>query len=147
MKDIDTANVAKLVRKELHQSFPGVKFSVRSKRYTGGSSINVDWTNGPTDAQVNGKIGRFHGAEFNPMEDLKEYNNRPYGNDFIFTNRHITEDEYRKAGQEIIDRFAVPEGLSVERIDESNEELLKKWSHWTLRQMAFQHILKDRTLN
>jgi hypothetical protein len=36
--DIDPAEVAKLVRKELHTAFPATKFSVKTSRYSGGSS-------------------------------------------------------------------------------------------------------------
>lgn len=42
------AEVAKKIREELKKAFPGVKFSVRSSSYTGGSSISVKWANFPT---------------------------------------------------------------------------------------------------
>lgn len=38
---IGLADTAKLMRKALAKNFPGVKFYVRSKSYSGGSSINV----------------------------------------------------------------------------------------------------------
>lgn len=40
---IDTAAVARLIRDHLARTFPGVKFYVRSERYSGGSSINVHY--------------------------------------------------------------------------------------------------------
>jgi len=42
-----TADTAKRVRKALKHYFPAVKFSVHSKVYSGGSSIDVRWTDGP----------------------------------------------------------------------------------------------------
>lgn len=41
---LTVAEVAKLVRRSLNEAFPGVKFSVRSKSYSGGASIRVKWT-------------------------------------------------------------------------------------------------------
>jgi DNA-binding CsgD family transcriptional regulator len=49
---LDAKELAALVRKALKQSFPGVKFSVRTDRYSMGSSVNVSWTDGPTSNQV-----------------------------------------------------------------------------------------------
>jgi hypothetical protein len=46
---------ARNMRTELKRAFPGVKFSVKSDY----SSVNVRWTDGPTDAQVSEVIGRF----------------------------------------------------------------------------------------
>lgn len=119
---IDTVVVAKMIRKELKAAFPSVKFSVKSSRYTGGSSINVSWQNGPTDKMVNEVIGHFHGATFNGMEDIKEYHTTElngeevrFGNDFLFTSRDI-DDEYVQMIIDIaIDAFdCIPEGTTVE---------------------------------
>lgn len=40
------------MRVALREQFPGVKFSVRSSRFAGGTSIGVSWVNGPTEAAV-----------------------------------------------------------------------------------------------
>jgi hypothetical protein len=68
---IDTADVAKLVRKHLKKEFPGVKFSVRSSRYAGGSSIDVRWTDGPTANAVDKVTAPFSGSKFDGMIDLQ----------------------------------------------------------------------------
>lgn len=47
-----TAETAKMVRRALGEAFPGVKFSVRSKTYAGGSSIDVYWMDGPNARMV-----------------------------------------------------------------------------------------------
>lgn len=46
------AQVAKRLRQALKDVFPGIKFSVTSQTYSGGESIRVRWTDGPTVAQV-----------------------------------------------------------------------------------------------
>jgi hypothetical protein len=66
---IDTAEVAKLVRKHLRAAFPGVRFSVRTERYAGGSSVDVLWTDGPTVDAVEAITAAFAGRGFNGMDD------------------------------------------------------------------------------
>jgi hypothetical protein len=68
---IDTAEVAKLIRKHLKANFPGVKFSVRIDRYSGGSSIDVRWTDGPTKREVETVTHAFQGGRFDGMIDLQ----------------------------------------------------------------------------
>ena len=45
--DVSLTDTAKLIRATLKAKFPGIKFSVRSSRYAGGSSIDVRWNDGP----------------------------------------------------------------------------------------------------
>jgi len=68
------AETAKLVRAGLKKAFPGQKFSVRSHTYSGGASIDVRWTDGPQEADVKAVAGRYNGAGFDGMIDLKTYN-------------------------------------------------------------------------
>jgi len=67
------AETAKLVRLALKREFPGYKFSVRSHVYSGGASIDVDWTDGPTDDAVSAVVRSYSGAGFDGMIDLKYY--------------------------------------------------------------------------
>ncbi len=91
---VDVADTAKLIRTALREAFPTVKFSVRSSRYAGGSSIRVGWTDGPTEKQVGAITSRFQGASFDGMIDLKssvyvEFDGQRtrFGGDFVFVNR------------------------------------------------------------
>lgn len=101
---LDTVEVAKEIRKVLKAEFPGQKFSVRSSRYSGGSSIDVNWTDGPTTKQVDAVVKRFQGADFNGMIDLKEYRDPVllanadgsyeevrYGVDYVMTQRRYSD--------------------------------------------------------
>ena len=45
---MNTVERAREIRKELKAKFKGVKFSVRTKKYSGGSSISVSWVDFPT---------------------------------------------------------------------------------------------------
>lgn len=68
---ISVTETAKLVREALAKHFPGVKFSVRSRKYSGGNSIDIYWTDGPASWQVEPIARLFEGAGFDGSIDLK----------------------------------------------------------------------------
>lgn len=68
---IDAADVAKLVRARLKANFPGVKFSVRTSKYSMGASITASWTDGPTTKQVEASVAQYGGSGFDGSIDLK----------------------------------------------------------------------------
>lgn len=68
---IDAADVAKLVRTRVKADFPGVKFSVRTSKYSMGASITAYWTDGPTTKQVDAAVAQYGGSGFDGSIDLK----------------------------------------------------------------------------
>lgn len=88
------AEAAKLIRKELKQDFPTTKFSVISRAYAGGSSIDVSWINGPTRDQVNGIIKKYEYGSFDPMTDLYNCTN---------SRKDIPQVKYVFAKRELMD--------------------------------------------
>jgi hypothetical protein len=101
MKKLSThAQAAKLIRQELKQQFPITKFSVTSKSYSGGNSIDVDWVDGPTTKAVETIINKYQYGHFNGMEDIYEYSNTrkdiPQVK-FVFVHRTISDENYREA--------------------------------------------------
>lgn len=95
---ISVVETAKLIRKALKETFPGFKFSVRSERYSGGASIDVWWTDGPTVPQVDRVAGAFEGSYFDGMIDYKgsRYHKLDgelvhFGADFIHCSREHTD--------------------------------------------------------
>ena len=122
---ISTNDTAKMIRKELKHYFPNTKFSVRGHKYSGGSSINISWVDGPMQNEVDKITKRFEGASFDGMIDLKSYETSfvvlegstlpievHYGADFVFTNRDIS-DEYKA---ELIKKF---EEISGKKYDDN----------------------------
>lgn len=70
VKHISCTDTAKLIRKALKRRFPRTKFSVTSKTYSGGASIDVKWTDGPTEDLVRSVTGAYAGGRFDGMIDL-----------------------------------------------------------------------------
>lgn len=66
---VDAAETAALVRQALKEAFPRTRFSVRSRRFAGGSSVDVAWTDGPAVAQVEAVVDRFEGRRFDGATD------------------------------------------------------------------------------
>tara|TARA_Y100001963_G_scaffold98545_1_gene135539 strand:- start:13392 stop:14003 length:612 start_codon:yes stop_codon:yes gene_type:complete len=72
-KEITTAAVAKMIKKELTAAFKGTKFSVTSDRYAGGSAVRVNWTGGAGLSEVKEIVSKYEGAGFDGMIDMKYY--------------------------------------------------------------------------
>jgi len=109
-----TAETAVLIRETLKDEFkadyPNVKFSVRSSSYSGGSSINISYVDGPPESEVEAFSELYAGATFNGMIDLKEYKqsaknadgtNVVYGPDFVFVRREMSPEAAVAAKSEL----------------------------------------------
>ena len=70
---LSCAETAKCIRKALKAAFPRTKFSVRSHTYSMGASIDVGWTDGPTEAEVRRVTNGFEGSNFDGMIDMKTH--------------------------------------------------------------------------
>lgn len=86
------AETAQDLRSALQRYFPGTKFSVRSKTYSGGASINIRWTDGPQAWEVGAMTDKFQGSDFDGMVDLKTSRRNGRGADYVFTHRDTSPD-------------------------------------------------------
>ena len=59
-RTIDTAEQAKMIRKDLKTVFPATPFKVTIRRYAGGSSVTVRWQDGPTTADVSRMVTSYY---------------------------------------------------------------------------------------
>lgn len=112
-KYISAVDTAKLVRKALKVAFPGIKFSVRTKTYTGGASITVTWTDGPTQDDVKKVTNRFEGGYFDGMTDYAgghthEFQGEQvhFGADYIFENRRFSKEFLEANFEEVKAQYA-----------------------------------------
>ena len=67
---IEAKDTAKLIRKALRAAHPEVTFSVRTRTYAGGASIDVGWTDGPTRDDVESVTDLYRGGGFDGSIDL-----------------------------------------------------------------------------
>ncbi len=112
-KYLSCAETAALARQALKEAFQGFKFSVVSKTYSGGASMRVRWMDGPNEAQVKAVAGRFHGADFDGMQDLKTsfssvMNGEEvrFGADYVFFERDYSDAAVEKAIDSVFMKYA-----------------------------------------
>lgn len=120
---LSVAETAKLVRQALKESFPGIKFSVRSDSYSGGASIRIGWTDGPNSKQVESVASEFEGSYFDGMIDYKGSNyhaldGKPvrFGADFIFENREHSDAGIERAISTLRARYPNNVAMVADRI-------------------------------
>lgn len=101
---------AKNMRTELKRAFPGIKFSVQSKSYSGGCSITVYWTDGPTSKAVESIINKYSGGSFDGMIDLYEYKHSAWTDAFgsakyVFATRRYSDAMIQQVITEVCTRL------------------------------------------
>ena len=141
----DQAEVAKLIRKELKEKYPGIKFMVRSRSFTGDNDVNIDYINGvPTD-EIRKIVNKYEAGSFDGMTDMYNYDYDKTGPTakYIFANRNITEDIREKAKNKIAKDFGIVD------INDENEWQKKfdAWSSVMVHRYLFNRtILNDGTI-
>ncbi len=124
-----------LIRKALKESFPGIKFSVRGKSYSGGASTNISWTDGPTADQVETLISAFEGSYFDGMIDYKgsryawlDGKAVSFSPDFLFCNRNHSDAFKLKIAKRIINKYV----NQCDYLKNGAEQVLDDWKHGRL---------------
>lgn len=149
------ARAAKLARQMLKEAFPGTKFSVRSDSYAGGSSINIHWTNGPTEAQVKKFSTLLEGKYFDGMIDYAGYNYLTLdGEDFssvsyVFENRHYSDEWIEEALAQVAETYGVPKFTAAEFNSGSLWNVpiggVQGWdAHWNVKTATYK-LLQERS--
>ena len=110
---LSCAETAVMIRSVLKESFPGVKFSVRSSVYSGGASITIKYNDGPNADAVKAAVGIFEGSYFDGMQDYKgqryaaiDGQEMSFGADFVFVDRKISDEMYAAALDALYEKFA-----------------------------------------
>lgn len=69
----DCTTAAANIRTELRATLPGVKFSVRSSRFSMGDSVDIEWTDGPSVSEVRAIVGKYQAGSFDGSTDSYDY--------------------------------------------------------------------------
>ena len=88
--DLDVAQAAKLLRAKLAAAFPATKFSVRSSRFSMGESIEVGWTDGPSEKRVKKITDAFKDISRDSAGEILGGGNRYLGLDRSFSSSATT---------------------------------------------------------
>lgn len=119
METIHTlTSASKEIKQTLRKIWPNVKFSVKSKSYSGGCSINVDWDMGPTSKQVEQIVNKYQYGSFDGMTDSYNYDSTLVmtqddqikvlgGAKYVFCNRRIPQELQERIMRDICQRQQV----------------------------------------
>jgi hypothetical protein len=91
---LDGTVSAKIIRLTLAEKFPATKFQIKTRKYAGGCSIDIDWTDGPNTAAIEAAIMNLEGSSFDGMNDLKTNNRHTITPEGIFKGGVIREGEF-----------------------------------------------------
>lgn len=150
-KYLSCAETAGLVRRALKESFPGIKFSVRSSVYAGGASISVGWVDGPNSRQVDAVAGVFSGAYFDGSIDLKGSTQAlvdgevvRFGADYIFTNRDSSLERIGKAIASVCRKYGIEQVPAAEdfKAGRLNGVQVCRGSNYDMRDLVWQQLAK-----
>lgn len=75
MTQATTRETTNLLKKYLRQKY-NVECTIKSSKYSGGSSLSVEYTLGPDARVVEKELNRLQNGEFNSMEDIYDYKNK-----------------------------------------------------------------------
>lgn len=67
---LSTTETANIIRAAIKRAFPGVKFSTRTNKYSGGSSFYINWNNGPAKEAVDLVVMNYARSIFDGTIDL-----------------------------------------------------------------------------
>jgi len=128
------AMAAKAIRNDLKKAFPETLFSVKSRTYAGGNSVDVEWTNGPLSQEVNRIVGKYQYGHFDGMTDCYNYTNSR--NDipqvkYVQIRREVSEDIKQAVFEECRKRYSGWQHLTS--LDHCCPELMSQWNAWTAR--------------
>lgn len=103
------AQVAKLIRKKLKEKFPSIKFTVRSRSFTGGNDVRISYDNAVPSKDIEKITNKYAAGSFDGMTDMYNYNYDKTGPTakYIFVERHITNDIWEKTKIYIAERYGI----------------------------------------
>lgn len=114
---IGHADIAKLIRSALARAFAGMTFSVKTKTYAGGGSVDVRWTDGPTTSQVDRVAQQFSTRAFDGSIDMAHDSDLWLYPDGSANTAHTRGTEgSRGSHPEVIESAKSPDAVLVENI-------------------------------
>lgn len=87
------------IKTELKKAFPGVIFSVKTRR----NAIDINWTDGPSVPEVQVITGKYVMGSFDGMTDCYNFDHSNVWTDvfggalYVFANRHYTPERFMAA--------------------------------------------------
>lgn len=150
-----TKTSTSLLKKYISEKY-GMKVSVKSDKYSGGSSMRISYDLGLKTSHIENDLKRLERGNFNGMIDLYEYKNAAERGikingvelemyDYVFVDREISNEFELKIAQAFFSTFKFS-GLeylqleTVKNLHATNEEMQKFFGVWTVANLMYRYI-------
>lgn len=128
------AFAAKCIKNELKKNFPSIKFKVKASSFATGTSVRVDWFDGPTEVCVAKMISKYQYGVVNSLLDIYEITNRrsdlPQVK-YVIPHREISESIFQTTFENMQKSYVGWDKLTS--IDDLQVWFKEKWGTWTPR--------------
>jgi len=104
------AIVAKRIKTELAEKFPGINFSIKSKSFASGDNVTVAWTDGPSKDAIESLVLKYRYGTFDVSRNLymrDNYNDNLPQAKYVMLSHHYSDLLCKKAKEEIALGFNV----------------------------------------
>jgi hypothetical protein len=132
---------AKNLRIELKRAFPSVKFSVTSKSYSGGNSIDIYWTDGPLTEDVEKISNKYREGSFDGMTDCYNDNHENVWPNVFGGAKYVMAQRYESPA--LILKVAQSMGFKIDSGESDNMGNLPGLDYETSR-MIYREARKTR---
>ena len=121
---------AKNIRQVLKRAFPAVKFSVRKSSY---GSLAIEWTDGPTENDVESVTEDFKGGYYCGHEDIYKHQRTPW-NEIFGAAEYIGARRYHSAGliERVISEVFSDLSVSLDGMERPTVEQYESGSLYTV---------------
>lgn len=141
------SDVAKLIRIELKKAFPGVKFSVKTRRY---SAVDIDYVDGPTFSDVSDIANKYERGTFDGMQDMYVADKRKTGPtvDYVFVTRDYSDEKIKMASDAIRNRFKLDQETdSLAGTDLYHRNSVLSWARSSLNKLDLRFTIVESDLS
>ena len=139
--------VAKLVSKELKQAFPGVKFSVKTRRY---SAVDINYVDGPTFSDVSEIANKYEWGSFDGMQDMYVADKNKSGPSvqYVFVTRDYSDEKIKMASDAIRNRFKLDQETdSLAGTDLYHRNSVLSWARSSLSKLDLRFAIVHSDLS
>lgn len=157
-RTIDLKTTAAMLRAELKQRYPGVKFSVRGESYSMGCSITVSWQDGPTEKQLAPLFAHFQGERFDGSDDSRHAVTTEHAGEqvrFAADHVHGTRTYSRallgQCAQRVCDEYSVrmpetKEGSVTAYVESTEHTHDDAGQQWAVKELVYQRACATSAL-
>lgn len=127
---------AKNIRTELNKVSSGIKFRVRSESYSGGCSIDIYWTDGPTSKEVEKNADKYKTCDFDGMQDLETVRDTVFpeifgGASYVFCHRTFSAEALKSIAAKMGYTIEVDKYEQIGGVDHSTTEQIRHTAYST----------------